>query len=132
MSEPFSTLHFLFSGLNNMRYLVVYYGIFCLITMWAIFEKAFEPGWGALIPIYNLYLYFKITWGNGWFFLLTLIPYVNIIIAIITTFKLARSFGKSFWFGLGLFFLSAIFLGILAFGKPRYIGVPGRDTSFDL
>jgi len=57
---------------------------------------------------------------------------VNVIIAIITTFKLARAFGKSFWFGLGLLFFGAIFMGILAFGKPRYIGVPGRDTSFDL
>ncbi|PKM40231.1 MAG: hypothetical protein CVV04_07010 [Firmicutes bacterium HGW-Firmicutes-9] len=115
-----------------MRYLVIYYGIFCLIALWAIFEKAYEPGWGALIPIYNSYQYFKITWGNGWYFLLLLIPFVNVIIAIITTFKLARSFGKSFWFGLGLLFLSAIFMGILAFGKPRYISVPGRDDSFDL
>lgn len=132
MDEPFSTLHFLFSGLANVRYLVIYYGIFCLIALWAIFEKAYEPGWGALIPIYNSYQYFKITWGNGWYFLLLLIPFVNVIIAIITNFKLARSFGKSFWFGLGLLFLSAIFLGILAFGKPRYISVPGRDDSFDL
>jgi len=124
--------HFFLDGLHNIQYLFVMFAIFCLIALWAIFEKAFEPGWGALIPIYNNYLYFKITWGNGWYFLLLLIPFVNVIIAIITTFKLARSFGKSFWFGLGLLFLGAIFMGILAFGKPRYIGVPGRDTSFDL
>ena len=124
--------HFFLDGLHNIKYLFVMFAIFCLIALWAIFEKSFEPGWGALIPIYNNYLYFKITWGNGWYFLLLLIPFVNVIIAIITTFKLARSFGKSFWFGLGLLFLSAIFMGILAFGKPRYIGVPGRDSSFDL
>ena len=94
--------------------------------------KAFESGWGALIPIYNNYLYFKITWGNGWLFLLLLIPFVNVIITIITTFKLARAFGKGFWFGVGLFFLNAIFLGILAFGEPRYQGVPEKDTSFAL
>ena len=68
----------------------------------------------------------------GGLVLLLLIPCVNVIIAIITTFKLARSFSKSFWFGLGLFFLSPIFLGILAFGEPRYHGVPEKDTSFAL
>ena len=124
MDHAYSIYHFLFSGLFNLRYLVIYYAIFCLIALWAIFEKAFEPGWGAIIPIYNFYLYYKITWGNGWFFLLLLIPYVNILIAIITTFKLARSFGKNFWFGLGLLFLGVIYMGILAFGKPRYVGVP--------
>ena len=103
-----------------------------IVAMWKIFEKAGEPGWTAIIPFYNLYVLFKITWGNGWLFLLLLIPFVNVIIAIITTFKLARSFSKSFWFGLGLFFLSPIFLGILAFGEPRYHGVPEKDTSFAL
>jgi len=132
MYDDISTMHFLFSGLYNLKYLIVYYGIFCLIALWAIFEKAFEPGWGALIPIYNFYLYFKITWGSGWYFLLMLIPYVNIIIAMITIFKLARAFGKSYWFGLGLLFLNVIFLGILAFGKPRYQGVPEKGTSFAL
>ena len=124
--------HMILSGLSNVEYLFAFYGIFCLIALWAIFEKAFEPGWGALIPIYNFYLYFKITWGNGWYFLLMLIPYVNIIIALITIFKLARAFGKSYWFGLGLLFLHAIFLGILAFGQPRYQGVPEKGTSFVL
>ena len=124
MDEPFSTLHFLFSGLANVRYLVIYYGIFCLIALWAIFEKAYEPGWGALIPIYNSYQYFKITWGNGWYFLLLLIPFVNVIIAIITTFKLARSFGKSGGFAVGLIFLSVIFYCILAFDQSQYLGVP--------
>lgn len=124
--------HMLLSGLHNAKYLFFMYAIYRLICSWAIFDKAFEPGWGALIPFYNNYLYFKITWGNGWYFLLMLIPLVNVVIAIITTFKLARAFGKSFWFGLGIFLLNPIFLGILAFGEPRYDGVPTRDDSFDL
>lgn len=123
---------YVLNSLHNIQYLFAFYGIYCLICYWSIFDKAFESGWGALIPFYNNYLYFKITWGNGWLFLLLLIPFVNVIIAIITTFKLARSFSKSFWFGLGLFFLSPIFLGILAFGEPRYHGVPEKDTSFAL
>ena len=125
-------LYYLRDSLHNIEYLYVMFGIYCLICYWSIFEKAFEPGWGALIPFYNNYLYFKITWGKGWLFLLMLIPYANIIIAIITTFKLGRAFGKGFWFGFGLLFLGAIFMGILAFGNPQYLGVPSRDDSFDL
>ena len=124
--------HMLFDGLYNVKYFVIMFSIFCLVCYWAIFEKAFEPGWGALIPLYNNYQYFKITWGNGWWFLLLLIPFANVVIAIITGFKLARAFGKGFWFGLGLMLLNPIFLGILAFGEPRYKGVPTRDDSFDL
>ena len=124
--------HMLFDGLHNAKYLFIMLAIFCLVCYWAIFEKAFEHGWGALIPFYSNYLYFKITWGNGWYFLLLLIPIANVVITIITTFKLARAFRKGFWFGLGLLFLNPVFLGILAFGEPRYKGVPTRDDSFDL
>lgn len=123
---------FLLHSVHNAEYLVFMYGIYCLVCYWSIFDKAFEPGWGALIPFYNNYLYCKITWGKGWLFLLLLIPYVNIIFAIITSFKLARAFGKGFWFGMGLVFLRAIYLGILAFGEPRYQGVPEKGTSFAL
>ena len=34
--------------------------IFSIVCMWFIFEKAHEPGWKALIPIYNAYTLAKI------------------------------------------------------------------------
>lgn len=37
--------------------------ILALVVHWKLFEKAGEEGWKALIPIYNLYILFKITWG---------------------------------------------------------------------
>ncbi len=123
---------FLLNGIYNAKYLFFMLSIYSLIALWAIFDKAYEPGWGALVPIYNSYLYFKITWGKGWYFILMLIPIANVVIAIITTFKLARAFGKGFWFGLGLLFLGAVFMGILAFGEASYYGVPEKDDSFDL
>lgn len=52
-------------------------GIISIVSMWMIFEKASEPGWKCLIPIYNLFIFFKITWLNGWYFLLMFIPLVN-------------------------------------------------------
>lgn len=114
----------LFDGLHNAKYLFFMLAIFCLVCCWAIFEKAFEHGWGALIPFYSNYLYFKITWGNGWKFLLLLIPIANFVIAIITMVKLAKAFGKSGGFAVGLIFLSVIFYCILAFDQSEYAGVP--------
>ena len=75
------------------------------------------------MPIYNTYVLFKITWGSGWFFLLLLIPIVNIVILIITYVKMARVFGRSGGFAVGLIFLNLIFMLILAFGDAQYIGI---------
>ncbi|MDI9469997.1 MAG: DUF5684 domain-containing protein [Bacillota bacterium] len=99
-----------------------------IIAIWRIFTKAGQPGWAAIIPLYNLYTFFKITWGNGWFFLLMLIPLVNIVIMILTMVKLAQAFGRGGGFAAGLIFFSFIFMLILAFGQTYYYyGVPGRD-----
>lgn len=95
-------------------------GIFGIVVTWLIFDKADKPGWASLIPIYNLYVLYKITWGCGWAFLLLLIPFVNIIIGIITNVKLAKVFGKSGGFAVGLIFLNIIFTAILAFGSAEY------------
>ena len=58
--------------------------------------------------------------GNGWKFLLVLIPIYGIYLAIVAMFKLAKSFGKGVGFGFGLLFLSPIFLLILAFDNSTY------------
>ena len=97
-----------------------------IVAMWKIFTKAGEPGWAAIIPFYNLYVLFKITWGSGWKFLLLLIPIANIVIAIITMVKLAKAFGKGGGFAVGLIFLSIIFYCILAFDDSGYLGVPEK------
>ncbi len=94
-----------------------------IVAMWRIFEKAGEPGWAALVPLYNVYVLYKITWGNGWNFLLMLIPIANVVIAIMTMIKLAKVFGKSGGFAAGLIFLGPIFIMILAFGSARYVGI---------
>lgn len=100
------------------------FGVLAIIAMWKIFEKAGKPGWAAIIPFYNIYVLFEITWGNGWKFLFQLIPIANIVFAIITMVKLAKAFGKSGGFAVGLIFLSIIFYCILAFDQSQYLGVP--------
>ena len=113
--------------------------VFSIIVMWKLFEKAGKPGWASIVPFYNLYVFFEITWGNGWLFLLILLSIIPIVgsiafcvIMIITMVKLAKVFGKSGGFAVGLIFLSLIFEAILAFGDSKYIGVDGiaaQETS---
>ena len=98
--------------------------VLMIVAMWKIFEKSGEPGWAAIIPFYNLYVLFKITWGNGWKFLYLLIPIAGFVFGIITVVKLAKAFGKSGGFAVGLIFLSVIFYCILAFDQSIYLGVP--------
>lgn len=104
-------------------------GVLSLVSLWKVFKKAGEPGWAAIVPLYNVYTMFKITWGSGWKCLLMLIPFANIAIAILSMIKLAKVFGKSTGFAVGLVFLSFIFLPILAFGDAAYQGVPQQDKS---
>ena len=101
--------------------------IFCLVCMFRLFTKAGENGWWAICPIVNAYKGFKIAWGNGWLFLLLLIPFVNIVIIIIYEVYLAKSYGKSGAFAVGLIFLAPIFLAIMAFDDNcQYIGPKGE------
>ena len=59
------------------------------------------------------------------------IPVVNIVIAIIIIFDMAKVFGKGTGFGFGLLFLSIIFYAILAFGDARYLGpIAGQAPTY--
>jgi hypothetical protein len=101
-----------------------------IVALWKLFEKAGYPGWHSIIP-FLIYDEFKMSWGNGWFFLLMLIPYVNFVIEILLSLKLAKSFGKSTGFAIGLIFLPTIFLLILGFDSSKYIGPNGVAAGAD-
>ena len=96
--------------------------VILIVALWKLFEKAGRPGWASLIPYYNYYVLFDISFGNGWLFLLLLVPCVNIVFLIMQSFKLATAFGKDMAYGFGLLFLPIIFMPMLAFGDAKYIG----------
>ncbi len=87
-----------------------------------IFTKAGQPGWAAIIPIYNLYIWLKIAGRPTWWLVLFVIPVANIIAGIILLMDIARSFGKGGAFVVGMILLSFIFFPILGFGDARYLG----------
>lgn len=93
-----------------------------IVALWKIFTKAGEEGWKAIIPFYNMYTEYKLFWGNGWLFLLTIIPLVNIVVGIILWNKMSKAFGHGVGFTLGLIFLPYIFLPILGFNGDEYLG----------
>ena len=95
--------------------------VFYIYVQWRIFEKAGLPGWGVIIPIYNIYLTLKVAKRPGWWLILFFIPIVNLIIAIIIPFDIAKNFKKDPLFGAGLLFLGFIFYPVLAFGKAKYV-----------
>ena len=89
-------------------------------AMWKVFQKAGEPGWAVLVPIYNMIVLLKIAGKPWWWLLLTLVPLVNIIVGILVAIALAENFGKSAGFGVGLVLLPFIFYPILAWGDASY------------
>ena len=121
-----------------------------LIAMWRIFTKAGEKGWKCLIPIYNVYVLWRIGWNTEKFWLVfvgSLI--VSVAVAILSTlgriggilatlaavvwsiytiycvFKMAvtmaHRFNKSTAFGvLGLVIFSIIGFPVLAFSSADY------------
>ena len=115
-----------------------------VIAKWFIFKKAKQPKWASLIPFYNSYILYKITWGYGALLLVPIIgafatgiPYLGVIVSIallvfnaLTCYKLSEAFGNRVGFAIGLYFLPTLFMLILAFNKQEYLGVPKDGTSY--
>ncbi|MBP7496864.1 MAG: signal peptidase I [Bacteroidales bacterium] len=91
-----------------------------IISFYKIFEKADQPNWAIFIPIYNVYIFTKVIKKSGWWVLLLLIPYLNIVFNIWSFNLLSKSFGKNELFTLGLVLFPFIFFPVLAFGRAIY------------
>ncbi len=133
---------FLVSLLSAIFILLILYGL-TAAGYWLIFTKAGQPYWSALIPIYNIYTQYKIAWdvfwfwayigglvlymilhGHGWFLnMFSYLPFmVSFGISLTSSVKLAKSFGKSAAYGVGLYLLGPVFLLLLGLGNSHYLG----------
>ena len=108
------------SGIVWLLYLAIVVAV--IAAWWKIFIKAGEEGWKSIIPIYNIIVILKIVGREWWWVLLMLIPIVNIVVWIIVSIDLAKSFARGTGFGIGLAFLSPIFGLMLGFGSDTYRG----------
>ena len=105
-----------------------------IIGFWKVFEKAGQPGWAAIVPIYNIVVLLQIAGRPVWWVLLFLIPFVNIAMGLIVAMDIAKSFGQSAAFGIVLLFLlGGIGYLVLGFGNYRYVGPaalsPGQSVA---
>jgi hypothetical protein len=105
--------------------------ILMIASIWTVYTKAGKPGWAAIVPIYNIIVLLEIVKKPLWWIVLLILPIVNIVVFIIVYIELAKAFGKSAGFGVGLVLLGFVFLPILAFGDARYV-YGGNAASNDL
>lgn len=98
--------------------------IFMIVSYWKLFKKAGQPGWAAIVPVYNLVVMFKVAKMNPWLILLFIVPIVNfvaiIVLDIMLCINIAKAFGKDGGYAVGLLFLPVIFYPILALGNAEY------------
>lgn len=131
--------------LYSISFFTIVFSLFVIIGCFKIFEKANEKGWKSLIPVYNIYLLYKIFWKTKYFILLLIISLVctvptyfiynqelyellifilmlNLLFhQIILSIRISRSFGKNIFWSLGIIFFPYIFIIILGFNKSKYI-----------
>lgn len=111
---------------------MAFLGIFGVLTLlaiivviiagvWKTFEKAGQPGWAVIVPVYNYYIMTQIAKKPGYWTIFLLIPYVNIVFLILINLEIAKLFNKSTGFGIGLTFLSFIFYPMLGFSDATYM-----------
>ena len=110
------------AGAVGLVFMLVWLAIvvFLIASMWKVFTKAGQPGWAAIVPIYNVIVLLQIAGKPVWWIILCLIPFVNFIVLILVGIGVANNFGKGTGFGIGLGLLAPIFYPILAFGDARY------------
>lgn len=106
--------------LGTAYFIVMFvFALIVIVSGWKVFEKAKLPGWGVLIPFYNIYLFFKMAGVPAWAWSMIFPPVMGILM-LIANFKVAEKFGKDAGFGAGLAFLGFIFYPMLAFGDAEY------------
>lgn len=113
--------------------ILFYFMAIMLISLWRVFEKADQPGWASIVPIYNLVVMAEIARKPGSWVVLMFIPLVNIVVGVMLVNAIAKSFGRDEGFTVGLIFLPFIFYPMLAFSYDywAYGGWRPKDVVDD-
>ena len=147
-NEEAAWLIWLFAGLGMMMIPLAIIGIILrilrIIALWKAFERAGEPGWKALVPVYCTYIQYKLSGMKNWFWyglLIAVIAWViaacipnqqelisNIgclitwIIYIVMLFKFAKKYGWGTFASVLFVIFYPICVLILGFGNYPYQG----------
>jgi hypothetical protein len=94
-----------------------------IASAWRMYEKAGQAGWISIVPILNIMGLLKMI-GKPFWWLILYVPPLTPFTHFVVTVMVARRFGKSALFGVGLYFLPMIFMPLIGLGDARYLG-PG-------
>jgi hypothetical protein len=98
-----------------------------IAALWGIFTKAEVPGWGAVIPVLNVWAALQVAGKPGRWLVLYFIPIVNIVFWVRLCLALADRFSKATWFAIGMVILPFVFLPILALDGSEYTAPPAES-----
>ncbi|MDR2928348.1 MAG: DUF5684 domain-containing protein [Cytophagaceae bacterium] len=108
--------------------LLFLFAVYMIASVWRIYSKANQPGWAAIIPIYQVIILLRIVERPWWWIFLFCIPIANIVFVVIVVHRLSKSFGRGVGFTLGLLFLPFIFFPLLAFGDFLFKGFDNNQN----
>lgn len=113
-----------------LLFIVMYWPIIVLqiVSMWKVFKKFGKPGWAAIVPGYNMYVLCEIAGKEWWYLLLFLVPVVQIYAMYVIYDGVAKKFGKSAGFAVGMILVPFVFWLILAFSKSSVV-IPSAQTN---
>lgn len=106
--------------------LLIFLAIIVLLiaALWKAFQKAGQPGWACIVPIYNMIIMCKMAGKPAWWVLLMFIPIVSIVIAIMLNNEISKRFGFGIGMTLLLTLLPIIGWPIIGFGDAKYADAP--------
>ena len=80
--------------MNIYGILSVIFLISSIIGLWKMFEKAGVEGWKILIPFYNFYVWLRIIKKPLWWYIILLIPFINVFMIFLMIIELIKCFQK--------------------------------------
>ena len=116
-----ATLGIFSAAMGFMSIVIGAISLMMFIAMWQMLKKMGEPGWYAIIPLFNMFVIAKHSFGNGWAMFVTMIPVVG-----------APWFFMQLFKGFGVDTVPALLLAIFAapigmlvfgFNKSSWVGM---------
>ena len=106
------------------------YLVIMVFSYWRLFYKAGLSPFLSLVPFLNEYKMFRLVWGDGYFFIFELVPFVGFVFHWIMLYKLCLAYGRDSkrWIA-AMFVVPLITRLVMAMDKSAYIGPEGRPET---
>lgn len=102
--------------------------VFVIAGGWKMLAKGGLLGVAILVPFWNAIALAQLAQKPWWWGLLTLIPFVGIVFAVLIMHGISTAFGRGVGTTIGLVLLFPIFACILGFGSAEY---QGKASGFE-